>query len=73
MTHGAVTSEGPVPHPEDTCDKCGGPNFPWRTDNVTWNLVVGSPNGIWCPVCFAFEAERKCGPTIWSLRPTVRE
>lgn len=56
-------------HPEATCQRCGGPNISWVTPSALWNGVVGSPNGILCPVCFArAAAEINIDPT-WRFEP----
>lgn len=55
-------------HPERTCQKCHGPNVVWFVPNELWNRVVGSPDGILCPVCFVKLAEEKGHrPTAWCL------
>jgi hypothetical protein len=57
-------------HPEDSCQRCGGPNVSWFASNALWNKVVGSPNGIWCPLCFIRAAEAAgVKPPAWEVRP----
>lgn len=56
-------------HPEDHCQRCGGPNVIWFAPNELWNRVVGSPNGILCPVCFIKMAEAMGISTTWRLEP----
>ena len=46
-------------HPERWCQRCERRNIPWSADNDLWNEVVGSPNGILCPLCFADAARAK--------------
>lgn len=56
-------------HPEAYCERCKRPNLlSWYADNDVWNSVVGSPNGVLCPICFAEIAETKgIGLTGWRL------
>ncbi len=56
-----------APHPEDICQRCSGPNVVWFADNDVWNAVIGSPNGIICPICFVREAEAKGFQRAWHL------
>jgi hypothetical protein len=46
-------------HPEAFCQICHNPNPTWSADNDLWNQVMGSPNGIICPVCFEKKADEK--------------
>lgn len=44
-------------HPEDTCQRCGGPNPSWHAASPLWNAVVRTPDGserwgVLCPSCF---------------------
>jgi hypothetical protein len=57
-------------HPEDTCQKCGGENVTWYADNPLWNKVVGSPNGIWCPLCFIKAADAAGIPGVLRITAT---
>lgn len=44
-------------HPEDHCDKCGGPNICWFAPSELWNKVVADRHNILCPICFVKLAE----------------
>lgn len=56
-------------HPEDTCESCGGPNICWFVASAIWNKVMGSPEGIVCPVCFVKRAEALgMNRGAWELR-----
>jgi hypothetical protein len=53
-------------HPEDFCHRCGRPNPVWSAPNDLWNDVMGGPDGIVCPPCFAESA----GPGfVWTFEP----
>ena len=58
------------PHPEDTCEKCGGPNITWFVASPLWNKYARERYCIVCPLCFAKMAE-DAGfvPTAWQLVP----
>lgn len=58
------------PHPESTCQSCGGINPVWSADNELWNKVVGSPYGILCPTCFVKKAN-EMDINCFGLRPSV--
>lgn len=57
-------------HPEDFCERCRRENIVWCAPSELWNKVVGSPNGILCPVCFAKLAEAGGLIAVWRLTPT---
>ncbi len=58
-----------VEHPEDKCEKCGGPNICWCCDSPLWNEVARSRGrGILCPICFVKMAQEHGYPTAtWKL------
>ena len=59
-------------HPEDTCEKCGGPNITWFIASHFWNQYAGN-YGILCPVCFIKQAESSGFiPTSWQIAPEGR-
>lgn len=56
------------------CQRCGGANPVWRTNNALWNEVIGgNPEreapGIVCPTCFMLLAEMRSIAVIplWHL------
>lgn len=57
-------------HPEDKCEKCGGPNIVWFISSALWNEVVraNSEAEILCPVCFVRLAEVTQTRGVWELR-----
>lgn len=58
-------------HPEDFCQKCGGPNPVWFADWISWELTY--PNAIECivcPLCFIRDYEAANEPRIWGIAPT---
>lgn len=62
-------------HPEDHCNRCGGPNISWCAPSPLWNEVMrgGDINGPWqydeiiCPTCFAILAEKAGIASMWRL------
>lgn len=60
-------------HPEDYCQRCGGPNVVWFAPNELWNQVMGSGDGIVCPVCFVKAAERVGISAVWCVTPDSPE
>jgi hypothetical protein len=68
-----VTADSP--HPESSCQRCGGPNRVWYTPSPLWNAVMrgGSINGteefggIVCPTCFMVLAEEQGIASMWRL------
>lgn len=65
-----VSSASMSDHPEDTCQKCGGPNITWFVNNSQWNRVVLHRWSILCPICFVREAEAiGIRATAWKLVP----
>lgn len=57
-------------HPEDACEKCGGPNFTWFAPNELWNKYATEADII-CPACFvSMAAEVK---SAWKLTPEFYE
>ncbi len=61
-------------HPEAKCQKCGGRNIVWFSDNQTWNLIAPA-DGILCPICFVEKAEEIgiVGPWKLTLEPPLAE
>ncbi len=58
------------PHPESYCHECNGPNVVWFAPNEIWNKVIGSSNGILCPVCFIKRARGTPGlDAAWRIAP----
>lgn len=65
-------------HPEDCCNRCGGPNVPWTAPSPLWNQVMrgGHINGddqfggIVCPSCFATLAELAGIADLWRFDAT---
>lgn len=46
------------PHPEDSCNRCGGRNPSWHAPSELWNKVTGHPAGlVLCPKCFQDKAD----------------
>lgn len=57
-------------HPEEKCEKCGGPNVTWFAPNELWNLATNNERHvIWCPVCFVKAAEAAGVTAVWSVAP----
>jgi len=56
---------GETEHPEMWCGDCGRPNVIWFAPNKLWDQVMGSPNGIVCPACFAIRADRAGVSGVW--------
>jgi hypothetical protein len=66
-------ADAPRPaHPEDRCERCGGPNIVWHAPNELWNRYAGD-HSILCPVCFARLADAAGGRKIWRLAPAHPE
>ena len=60
-------------HPEDTCQRCGGPNIVWFADSALWNAYASDAD-ILCPICFAKAAESKgFVPPAWVISPEQAE
>lgn len=63
------------PHPEDSCQDCGGPNVVWFAPNDLWNAVFPrgpnrGPDRLLCPVCFIRLAERAgLDGKAWEVKP----
>ena len=59
-TYGSQMIQRPMSdkHPEAWCERCGGKNICWFTDNDEWNRVAGDFK-ILCPLCFASLAYMK--------------
>lgn len=58
-------------HPEDFCNKCGGPNIIWFAPNELWNKHARDHgHNILCPICFTQLVEQHEGKaTVWEVRP----
>lgn len=57
-------------HPEIRCGDCGVANPVWFAPSPLWNLVMGGPDGIVCPLCFIKRAEAKgIKQSAWQLMP----
>lgn len=37
---------------DTVCHTCGANNPAWYAENELFNKVNGSPNGVYCPLCF---------------------
>lgn len=59
-------------HPEDICQECGDENPTWYAPNELWNEVIGSPNGIICPVCFLRKSNTKSINLIFTVERVGR-
>lgn len=73
---GAMDKSRDAGHPEDRCEKCGGPNVTWFAPNHLWNEVARTQDcdPMLCPVCFIKAAEEKgVKPSSWRVAPRMGE
>lgn len=56
-------------HPEAACSECKNANPVWSAPSELWNEVMGGPDGIVCPTCFAARAEAMGIRPVWSFAP----
>lgn len=66
-------------HPENVCNRCGGPNVSWCAPSPLWNYVMrgGTIDGDWqygeliCPMCFVALAQEKGIDVSWRVSPVA--
>lgn len=60
------TLQGDTLHPENMCERCGGRNITWHTDDDLWNKYSNGTS-VLCPICFAKACEDQGIGGSWRL------